>query len=145
MANPVALYAAEIAPRPRGAGGSGQVIEAEFTRSGSRTRGAESGRRYDAYVDDNVRNVEFRGDDRVRRRQADPRRTAFDDTEAHFVTGRKRASASLSFLAQQIAQEKLSPGAHFENYSPALNAYAMAAGPTGAGPTSPGMTLSISV
>ncbi len=136
MANPVAIYATSIDPPGRRAGAG----EADSGRTAARSRGAYPRLAYDSRLDpalerlrhaDALREARARGQDALRR---PPRfEDSLGDLEAEKndalgETGRRRASAALSFTAQQIAQEKLSPGLHFENYKPAIAAYARAAG-----------------
>ncbi|MGQ0662191.1 MAG: hypothetical protein ACT4P2_01135 [Pseudomonadota bacterium] len=44
------------------------------------------------------------------------------------VADNRRAPAAVTFAAHRIAQEVLSPGLHFDDFPPALAAYAAAAG-----------------
>ncbi len=73
-------------------------------------------------------NVQAQVADQVRRATRFDGRTPqrrLDD--GAFEAGRRRAPASLSFAAQQIAQEGLPPGVYFENFKPAIAAYVIAA------------------
>jgi hypothetical protein len=136
MANPVAIYATSIDPPSRRLGAV-DPDSARSTARASRAVGAAYPRLvYDARQDPNLerlRHAEALRDIRPRARGADPVRdddrflAAQDDGEFLRETGRRKASSALSFLAQQIAQEKLSPGAHFEEYKPVTAAYDRAA------------------
>jgi hypothetical protein len=143
MANPVATYAYTIDP-PRRTGG-GPILDAEPVRAGpSRPRPAPLRLVHDAGF------VRVRESDtaaargRTRLYDATDRSAGFG-TEADETlrdAGRRRAPPGLSFTAQQIAQEVLSPGLYFENYRPALAAYGLAARH---GEPSPPPVLSLSV
>jgi hypothetical protein len=133
MANPVAIYSNDPAASPRRGGVStAQVIQIDPYRSGGRARLAAG---------DNTTRVSGQtGTSRTYEYEAIRRRAraadqfsldsdyADDGDNPLYETGRRRAPAGLAFAAQQIAQEGLAPGLHFDNYRPALNAYAMAAG-----------------
>lgn len=125
MANPVAAYAYTIEPRRTG---SGPIIDAEPIRTGQgRPRPAPLRVIHDASFE-RARDPETVS--RSRTRNDAMRRDAGFGTDAEEIlrdTGRRRAPASLSFAAQHIAQEVLSPGLYFENYTPALAAYGQAA------------------
>jgi hypothetical protein len=126
MANPVAAYA-YTTDLPRRIGG-GPVIDAEPVRPAStRARPAPLRLVYDASFAP-LRDAETA---RGRARSYDgARRDAgygADADEMLREAGRRKAPATVSFAAQQIAQEGLSPGAYFENYKPALAAYGRAA------------------
>ena len=147
MANPVAIYSPEPAAlTPRGGSGSAQVIQIDVYRSGS---GGARVNYVNPTVDDassddtpQTQTVRARAADTARRHRRAGGRSAGSYThDAVFEAGRRRAPASLSFAAQQIAQEGLSPGLYFENYKPAIAAYvAAAAGPS---QTPPGQTLEL--
>jgi hypothetical protein len=126
MANPVAAYA-YTTDLPRRIGG-GPVLDAEPVRLGStRARPVPLRLVYDASFE-RLRDAETaRG--RARFHDATRRHAGFgsDADEMLREAGRRKAPATLSFTAQQIAQEGLSPGAYFENYKPALAAYGLAA------------------
>lgn len=147
MANPVAIYSPDPAAlTPRGGSGSAQVIQIDVYRSGGAgTRVNYVNAPYDdASSDDTSQTQTIRGraaDTARRNGRAGNRSPGFYTNDAVFEAGRRRAPASLSFAAQQIAQEGLSPGLYFENYKPAIAAYAAAA----AGPsiTPPGQTLEL--
>lgn len=127
MANPVAAYAYTIEPPRRTSGGP--VIDAEPVRAGQpRTRPAPLRLVHDASFE-RVRDGDTVTRGRARLHDAFRRDTGSgaDAEEALRDAGRRKAPATLSFTAQQIAQENLSPGAYFENYKPALAAYGMAA------------------
>ena len=145
MANPVAIYSPEPAVlTPRGGSGPAQVIQIDVYRSG----GGGARVNYvnptfdDASSDDTPQTQTIRGraaDTAGRNSRTGNRSAGSYTNDAVFEAGRRRAPASLSFAAQQIAQEGLSPGLYFENYKPAIAAYVAAA----AGPsiTPPGQTL----
>jgi len=142
MANPVAIYSPDPAAlTPRGGTGSAKIIQIDVYRSGPGARlGYADAEVQDAQFED----VPFQGSERTQAAGADPAarsgraRTAdtgrragrFSDNDVadpNFEAGRRRAPASLSFAAQQIAQEHLAPGLHFENFAPVIAAYAIAA------------------
>jgi hypothetical protein len=139
MANPVAIYTPDpSAPTRRGGSSASQLIQLDPYRSGGRGRSANSD---SSSSSDNVR-VDGRGESaRVYEYEAvrrGTRRARYSDSfttddraqttdDRIFEAGRRRAPASLTFAAQQIAQEGLSPGLYFENYGPAINAYTAAA------------------
>ncbi len=147
MANPVAIYVPDPAAPRRGGVSSAQIIQIDPYRSGKRARG---------YADD-ARGAEqaqsARGEATIRRfaRYADrftidaDRDFTAEQDDSFLETGRRRAPAGIAFAAQQFAQEGLSPGLHFENYPPALAAYATAA--QGGNPSAPrnGQLLELSV
>lgn len=128
MANPVAAYAYTI-DLPRRTSG-GPVIDAEPVRTGQQTRARATPLRlvHDASFE-RVREPETAARGRARLYDATRRDAGFsaDADEVLRDAGRRRAPPGLSFAAQQIAQERLSPGAYFENYTPALAAYGRAA------------------
>jgi len=146
MANPVAIYSPDPAAlTPRGGSGSAQVIQIDVYRSGAGARvnyvnpaseEAFSGGTPQAQA------VRGRFADAARRNgRSGGGNSGALENDSLFEAGRRRAPASLSFAAQQIAQEGLSPGLYFENYKPAIAAYvAAAAGPT---LTPPGQTLEL--
>jgi hypothetical protein len=145
MANPVAIYSPDPAAlTPRGGSGSAQVIQIDVYRSGAGARV-----RYVNPTSDDASEgtpqaqaVGARTADAARRQgRPGSRSTGSFENDSVFEAGRRRAPASLSFAAQQIAQEGLSPGLYFENYKPVIAAYAAAA----AGPTltPPGQTLEL--
>ena len=132
MANPVAAYAFPIDPPRRTSGGP--VLDAEPVRPGqTRTRPAPLRVVYDAEAE-RARDPERLARSRPRHYEATARDAGLgtnpDADETLREAGRRRAPPMLSFAAQQIAQEKLPPGAYFENYTPALAAYRRAAGYT---------------
>lgn len=139
MANPVAIYSNDpAAPPRRGPVSSAPVIQIDPYRSGGRARlasgaGADNAARVDGQTG-TARTYDYEA---IRRRARAAEQFSPDidvaqrDDDPLYETGRRRAPASLAFAAQQIAQEGLAPGLHFENYKPALNAYAMAAGGNG--------------
>lgn len=139
MANPVAIYSPDPAAQAsRGGTASAQVIQIDTYRSGanSRLRFANS-EAQDAVFEEAPQRARSNIAQATGLRawgSGTARRTGrFSDTatpqadEAPLEVGRRRASATLSFAAQLIAQEGLSPGLHFENYPPAIAAYAVAA------------------
>ena len=133
MTNPVAVYAMTIDPPSRRLG----AVDPDSARAAARARGAAYPRLvYDARHDphlERLRHAETLRQSGPHGRSAepviDPDRflAAQDDGEFLRETGRRKASSALSFLTQQIAQEKLSPGEHFERYSPVIAAYDRAA------------------
>jgi hypothetical protein len=136
MANPVAIYSTDPAASSRRGGvNSAQVIQIDPYRSSGRARFTSGGTDYSARVNgqsgSTSRTYEYEA---IRRRARAADQFAPNDDYAGtpddplYETGRRRAPASMAFAAQQIAQEGLAPGLHFENYRPALAAYAMAAG-----------------
>lgn len=134
MANPVAIYSPDPAAlTPRGGSAPAQVIQIDVYRSGAGTRFN--------YVNAPADDSPSSGAQQAQSAPAARRsaRAGAVTNDAVFEAGRRRAPAGLSFAAQQIAQEGLSPGLYFENYQPALAAYAAAA----AGPNivPPGQTL----
>ena len=144
MANPVAIYSPDPAAlTPRGGSGSAQVIQIDVYRSDAGARV-----RYVNPTIDDASSDETPQTQTVRARTADAARRGGRpgsrsnggiENDSVLEAGRRRAPASLSFAAQQIAQEGLAPGLYFENYKPAIAAYvAAAAGPT---ITPPGQTL----
>lgn len=127
MANPVAAYAYTIDPPRRISGGP--VIDAEPVHGGqSRPRAASLRLVHDGGFA-RVRDTDTVARGRPRVYDAAQHDAGFgaDVEEGLRDTGRRRAPASLSFAAQHIAQEVLSPGLYFENYTPALAAYGQAA------------------
>ncbi len=151
MANPVAVYAMTIDPPSRRLG----AVDPDSARAAgraqsSRALGAAYPRLvYDARHDphlERLRHADALREIRQRARGADPVRdddrflAARDDGDFLHETGRRKASSALSFLAQQIAQEQLSPGAHFEEYKPVTAAYDRAAR-HGEPASAPGSTL----
>ncbi len=146
MANPVAIYSPDPAAlTPRGGSGSAQVIQIDVYRSGAGARVNYVNPTSDEAFSSGMPQAQA-----VRGRFADAARRngrsgsgngGSLENDSLFEAGRRRAPASLSFAAQQIAQEGLSPGLYFENYKPAIAAYvAAAAGPT---LTPPGQTLEL--
>lgn len=139
MANPVAIYSPEPAALPsRGGSGSAQIIQIDVYRSGQGARFAPDRDSQDAQLNDTpqgahspslyTENVRAQVADQARRATRFSGRTPnrrLDD--GAFEAGRRRAPASLSFAAQQIAQEGLPPGVYFENFKPAIAAYMIAA------------------
>ncbi len=145
MANPVAIYSPDPAAlTPRGGSGSAQVIQIDVYRSGSSARVNYVNPTTDDAADDTpqAQTIRARAADAARRNgRPGSRSSGTFENESVFEAGRRRAPASLSFAAQQIAQEGLSPGLYFENYKPAIAAYvAAAAGPT---LTPPGQALEL--
>ena len=139
MANPVAIYSpAPAAPAPRGGTVSAQVIQIDVYRSGQRPGFTPDRESQDSGFDDapqSTRTTTYYADG-VRAQTADlarraagstPRPASRRVTDGDFEVGRRRAPASLSFAAQQIAQEGLPAGAYFENFKPAIAAYVIAA------------------
>src|SRR4051812_44215743 len=129
MANPVAIYVPEPAAPRRGGLNTAQIIQIDPYRSSGRARYGYS---RDAHAADQTQGTA--GDATVRRFAryaerftADTQREFKASDDELFEAGRRRAPAGIAFAAQQIAQEGLAPGLHFENYSPALAAYATAA------------------
>ena len=134
MANPVAIYSpGPAASTPRGGTGSAQVIQIDVYRSGDGTRFSYVNPPAD---DASAAETSYAQTVRTARRSGG---RASSSGDSPLEAGRRRAPASLSFAAQQIAQEGLSPGLYFENYKPAIAAYVTAA----AGPNivPPGQTL----
>lgn len=125
MANPVAVSAIQIEPPVRRA-----AYESDSPRvspAGARVRPAAHLRlAYDARAEAAFE-ARARAYEAQRRGAAADRRALEDENETLRDAGRRKAPAALSFTAQQIAQEGLSPGLHFENYPPAIAAYAQAA------------------
>ena len=139
MANPVAIYSPDTAaPPPRGGAGSAQIIQIDVYRSGASPRFNPNRDFRDSAFGDSpqgARAAPLYGDN-GRAPAADPVRGSagfaprFGNrrrSDSEFEAGRRRAPAGLSFAAQQIAQENLPPGVYFENYRPAVAAYAVAA------------------
>ncbi len=123
MANPVAVSAIQIEPPPRRAAydsDSPRVAPANARMRPAHLRLAHDSRA-DAAFEARARAYEA-----TRRGTAADRRALEDENETLRDAGRRKAPAGLSFIAQQIAQEGLSPGLHFENYPPAIAAYAQA-------------------
>jgi hypothetical protein len=150
MANPVAIYSTDPAASPRRGGvNSAQVIQIDPYRSGGRARvnnGADTSTRVNGQSG-TARTYDYEA---IRRRARTAEQFSPDsefaggaDDPLH-ETGRRRAPASLAFAAQQFAQEGLAPGLHYENYKPALAAYAMAAGGNGSAANN-GRALELSV
>jgi hypothetical protein len=124
MANPVAVSAIQIEP---------PVRRAPYESDSPRVS-ANAPRLRPAYLrlahesrPDAVFEARARAYETQRRAAAEDRRALEDENEVLRDAGRRKAPASLSFSAQQFAQEGLSPGLHFENYPPAIAAYAQAA------------------
>lgn len=139
MANPVAIYSPDPAAlTPRGGTGPAQVIQIDVYRSGDNARLSYVNPAVDDPSSADTSYAQYAQNVRTARRNSS-RGTGPSTSDSQFEAGRRRAPASLSFAAQQIAQEGLSPGLHFENYKPAIAAYVAAA----AGPTivPPGQTL----
>ena len=136
MANPVAIYSPDpTALASRGGSAPAQVIQIDVYRSGAGTRFSYvNPPADDAPASDTPQAPYARAT-----RRSGGRSGGSVTNDAVFEAGRRRAPASLSFAAQQIAQEGLSPGLYFENYKPAIAAYVAAA----AGPNivPPGQTL----
>jgi hypothetical protein len=147
MANPVAIYSPDPAAlTPRGGSApSAQVIQIDVYRSGPGARVRYVNPTLDDPSSDETPQAQAtraRVADAARRNgRTGSRSSGSFENESVFEAGRRRAPASLSFAAQQIAQEGLSPGLYFENYKPAIAAYAAAA----AGPTltPPGQALEL--
>ena len=119
MANAVAIYTAEPTPYARSRTGA-PVIELNAYR----TRG--EGLRNTYEIGDDSAQTENVGEyESYRRGRRSTGGSLFDQFLSE--AGKRRASAALSFAAQQIAQENLSPGAHYEPYRPAMAAYNAAA------------------
>lgn len=138
MANPVAVYAMTIDPPSRRLGAVDPDSARAPTRAqASRALGPAYPRLvYDARHDPNLerlRHAEVLRQTGTRGRGSepvvDPDRFLAGQDDGEFLreTGRRKASSALSFLAQQIAQEKLSPGEHFERTTPVIAAYDRAA------------------
>jgi hypothetical protein len=136
MANPVAIYSGDPAAQAaRGGTASAQIIQIDVYRSGAGARFQTVDPLDDLRVEDSPQRPRFSSAAQAARGSGSStsRRTgtltSSDPTsdETPLEVGRRRAPASLAFAAQQIAQEGLSPGLHFDNYSPALAAYALAA------------------
>jgi len=141
MANPVAIYSPDPAAlTPRGGTASAKIIQIDVYRSG---QGARFGYAEPEVQDAQYEDVPLQASEGTqaaadpaarsgRTRTADAGRrngrfTGSDIGDPNFEAGRRRAPASLSFAAQQIAQERLAPGLHFENFTPVIAAYAIAA------------------
>lgn len=125
MANPVAVSAIIIEPPLRRTASISD--SAPLAPSASRVRAPAHLRlvqdaRVEAAYQQRARSYEA-----LRREVELDRRGLEDENETLREAGKRKAPAGLSFQVLQIAQERLSPGAHFENYSPALAAYAQAA------------------
>jgi hypothetical protein len=123
MANPVAVSAIQIEPPIRRA-----AYESDSSRvspNAPRLRPAYLRLAYEARPDATLE-ARARAYEAMRRGAAEDRRTLEDEDEVLRGAGRRRAPASLGFAAQQFAQEGLSPGLNFENYPPAIAAYARA-------------------
>ena len=125
MANPVAVSAMTIEPPPRRTASTSD--SAPLAPAGGRVRAPAHLRlvhdtRVEAAYQQRARTFEA-----MRREAALDRQVLEDENEILREAGRRKAPASLSFAALQIAQERLSAGAHFDNYPPALAAYAQAA------------------
>ena len=133
MANPVAIYNTDPAASPRRGGvTSAQVIQIDPYRSSGRARfnnGDNSARV--SGQSGTARTYDYEA---IRRRARASEQFSVDnefssrDDDPLYETGRRRAPASMAFAAQQIAQEGVAPGLHYDNYRPALAAYAMAGG-----------------
>jgi hypothetical protein len=139
MANPVAIYSPDPAAlTPRGGTGSAQVIQIDVYRSGADARLSYVNPAAGDPPSADTSYAQYAQNVRTARRSGS-RGAGSAASDSQFEAGRRRAPASLSFAAQQIAQEGLSPGLYFENYKPAIAAYAAAA----AGPSivRPGQTL----
>ena len=135
MANAVAIYTAEPTPYARSRTGA-PVIELNAYR----TRGDGFNRTYE--IGDDATQIDDVGEYQSYRRG---RRSTGGGLVEEFLSeaGRRRASAALSFTAQQIAQENLSPGAHVEPYRPAMAAYGAAAMRGTPKDLPPGQSLSV--
>jgi hypothetical protein len=138
MANPVAIYSPEpVAPPPRGGSASAQIIQIDVYRSGQRPRFDPDRDFQDSGFDDapqTARATPLYADGGRAQAADTARRTGFNARtpnrragDGEFEAGRRRAPASLSFAAQQIAQEGLPPSVYFENFKPAIAAYVIAA------------------
>lgn len=136
MANPVAIYSPDPAAQtPRGGTASAQLIQIDLYRSGAGARLATPA--LDATFEDapqrawagvtSAPGVRAGGSGAARRTGQPGSDATAQSDDAPLEVGRRRASAGLSFAAQLIAQQGLSPGLHFENYKPAIAAYAVAA------------------
>jgi len=124
MANPVAVSAIQIEPPVRRAtheSGSPRV-----SANAPRLRPAYLRLAYEARPDATFE-ARARAYEAQRRAADDDRRALDDESEVLRDAGRRKAPASLGFSAQLFAQEGLSPGLHFENFPPAIAAYAQAA------------------
>jgi len=135
MANPVAVSAITIEPPLRRTASTSD--SAPVSPAGGRGRAPVPLRLvHDARVEAAYA-ARARSYEAMRREAAIDRRALEDENETLRDAGRRKAPAALSFAVLQIAQERLSPGLHFENYPPALTAYALAArhGEPSSGPT----------
>lgn len=124
MANPVAVSAIQIEPPVRRA--TNESASARVSPDAPRLRPAHLRLAYDSRTEAAFE-ARARAYEAMRRGAAEDRRALEDENEVLRDAGRRKAPASLSFAAQQFAQEGLSPGLHFENYPPAIAAYAQAA------------------
>ncbi len=125
MANPVAVSAIQIEPPVRRA-----PYESDSPRvspGSARVRPAHLRLAYDSSRTEAAFEARARAYEAQRRSAAAEQRALEDENEVLRDAGRRKAPAALSFVAQQIAQEGLSPGLHFENFPPAIAAYAQAA------------------
>jgi hypothetical protein len=126
MANPVALSAITIEPPPLRRAASTHD-SAPLSPVGGRARAPAHLRLVHDAGAEAAYAVRARAYEAMRREAALDRRALEDENETLRDAGRRKAPAALSFTAQQIAQEHLSPGLHFENYPPAIAASAPAA------------------
>lgn len=127
MANPVAISAIMIEPQQpfRRSAPAGDAIT--VLPPGNRARlPAHLRLAYDAGAEA-THASRARSYEAMRREVELDRRAIEDEPEILREAGKRKAPSALSFAAQQIAQERLSPGLHFDNYPPALAAYAQAA------------------
>ena len=125
MANPVAVSAIQIEPPVRRA--PYESASQRVSPDAPRLRPAHLRLAYDSSRVDAAFEARARAFEAQRRAAAEDRRALEDENEVLRDAGRRKAPSSLSFTAQQIAQEGLSPGLHFENFPPAIAAYAQAA------------------
>lgn len=124
MANPVALSAIQIEPPVRRA--TYENASQRVSPDAPRLRAAHLRLAYDSRVDAAFE-ARARAFEAMRRGSEADRRALEDENEVLRDAGRRKAPAALGFAAQQFAQEGLSQGLHFENYPPAIAAYARAA------------------
>jgi len=124
MANPVAYSAIQIEPPVRRS--THESDSPRVSANAPRLRPAYLRLAHDARADAAFE-ARARAYEAQRRAAAEDRRALEDENEILRDAGRRKAPSGLGFMAQQIAQEGLSPGLHFENYPPAIAAYAQAA------------------
>ncbi len=124
MANPVAVSAIQIEPPVRRA--PHESDSPRVSPASARVRPAHLRLAYDSRAEAAFE-ARARAYEAQRRSAAPEHRALEDENEILRDAGRRKAPATLSFVAQQIAQEGLSQGLHFENFPPAIAAYARAA------------------